>query len=120
MKSQAPKKESKDKPSKPALSLPERVEQERANVAKWKAIAADPELSQEAALFARNIARSSQAALTLGEKALQYQKDSQAKLDEALQARLARTLNVTPSPPDQLDFSGQSTPPSSTKPETSA
>jgi hypothetical protein len=66
--------------SQPVLSLREKVERERANVAKWNQLAADPELSRPAALFARNMARSSQG---LGEKALAYQNHSRARLDEA-------------------------------------
>jgi hypothetical protein len=57
-------------------SLSEKLEQARADVAKWNDIAALPGLSQAAALFARNMARSSQAAVMLYEKAMAYQKQS--------------------------------------------
>jgi hypothetical protein len=60
------------KPHAP-LSLQEKLQAARADVAKWSQIASDPELSLPAVLFARNVARSSQAAVTLGEKALAYQ-----------------------------------------------
>jgi hypothetical protein len=45
-------------------------------VAKWSTIAALPGLSQAASLLARNAARSYEAAVLLGEKALAYQKQS--------------------------------------------
>jgi hypothetical protein len=57
----------------PPLSLAAKLQAARAAAAKWSAIAADPDLSPAAALFARNMARSSQVAATLGAKALAYQ-----------------------------------------------
>src|SRR3974390_1447520 len=54
-------------------SLQEKVAQQQADYAKWSAVAALPSLSPEEAEFARNMARSSKAALALGEKALAYQ-----------------------------------------------
>lgn len=66
------------------LSLTEKLERARADVAKWSRIAADPDLSPAAALAARNMARSSQAAVTLGEKALQYQQENDRNLARVL------------------------------------
>jgi hypothetical protein len=57
-------------------SLSEMLAQAQADAVKWNQIAADPDLSLPAALFARNMARSSQAAVTLGEMALAYQGQS--------------------------------------------
>jgi hypothetical protein len=75
------------------MSLPEKLAQARADVAKWSQIAALPNLSPSAALFARNMARSSQAAVTLGEKALAYQ---QQENDPEAQANLMRLLGISP------------------------
>jgi hypothetical protein len=61
-------------------SLQEKLDQARRDVVKWSRIAADPELSLPAALAARNMARSSQAAVTLYEKALAYQQESNQNL----------------------------------------
>jgi hypothetical protein len=57
------------KPKTPQ-SLHEKLEAAKADAAKWSQIAASPGLSPTAALAARNMARSCQAAVTLGEKAL--------------------------------------------------
>src|ERR1700688_447812 len=65
----------KSKPSKPQqekpLALPEKLSQAQLDSQKWAKVAADPDLSPEAALAARNMQRSSQAALTLAQKASQ-------------------------------------------------
>jgi hypothetical protein len=76
-----------------ARSLPEKLEQARTDVAKSKRIAADPELSLRAALAAWNLARSSQAAATLFEKALQYERQVN---DSESQARLMKSLGIKP------------------------
>jgi hypothetical protein len=80
------------KPHAP-LSLQDKLEAARADLAKWSQIAADPELSLPAALAARNVARSSQAAVTLYEKALLHQ---QQENDPAAQASLMRLLGISP------------------------
>jgi hypothetical protein len=67
-----------------SLSLQEKLDQARADLAKWSQIAADPELSLPAALFARNVVRSTQAAVTLGEKALQHQQENDQNLARVL------------------------------------
>jgi hypothetical protein len=66
------------------LSLQEKLDQARADLAKWSQLAASPNLSPPAALAARNMARSSQAAVTLGEKALAYQQESHQNLARVL------------------------------------
>ena len=63
--SQPSQKQDQDK----ELSLPEKVLQDQADLAKWSAVAADPSLSPQAAEVARNLARSSRAALQPGQKA---------------------------------------------------
>ena len=108
-------KSNKHEPQKVELSLPQKVEQAQADVEKWNQIAAYPGLSLPAALFARNMARSSQAAVTLGNKALTYQDDSR----EALEANLNRTLGISPSLPVMSPSLAPQNPPSSTKPGTS-
>ena len=72
------------------LSLPEKVLQDQADLAKWSAVAADPSLSPQAAEVARNLARSSRAALQLGQKALLYQ--------EPDPNQAAQQSETTPSP----------------------
>ena len=54
-------------------SLPEKVQQDQADLAKWSAVAVQPNLPPQVSQVAWNLARSSQAALTLGQKALLYQ-----------------------------------------------
>jgi hypothetical protein len=61
-------------------SLSEKLQQARADVAKWNQIAALPGLSPAAAQFARNIARSSKAAVVLFEKALAFQMQTREAL----------------------------------------
>jgi hypothetical protein len=121
MKSQPQKpKPQKSKEAKPVLSLPEKLQQAQAEVQRWNGLAANPDLSLPAALFARNMARSSQAAATLYQKAADYQNSPEKQEQEALQARVARSLGTIPSLPGQQPSSDQDNPPSSTKPETSA
>jgi hypothetical protein len=74
----------------PYRSLSEKLEQARADVAKWNRLAALPGLSPAAALFARNMARSHQAAVILGEKAMAYQKPCR----EALHRRVGAAQGV--------------------------
>jgi uncharacterized membrane-anchored protein len=59
----------------------------------WTRIAADPDLSPAAALFARNAARSYRAAVTLGEKALACERQVN---DRESRAALMRTLGIKP------------------------
>jgi hypothetical protein len=80
------------KPHAP-LSLQEKLDQARRDLARWSHIAADPDLSPAAALAARNAARSSQAAVILGEKALAYEL---AVNDPVAQASLMRLLGISP------------------------
>ena len=53
--------------------LSAKVAQYQADTAKWSAVAAQPNISPQVAQVAWNLARSSKAALTLGQKALLYQ-----------------------------------------------
>jgi hypothetical protein len=94
-------KPSKKEEAQPVLSLPEKLQLAQSRADHWSQIAADPDLSLPAALFARNAARSYQAAATLGQKALAYQASPEKQEWEALQARLARSLGIIPSLPDQ-------------------
>ena len=73
-------------------SLPEKVSQYQADLAKWSAVAALPSLNPQEAEFARNMARSSKAALTLGQKALLFQEP------EGVQENQAQQSESTPSP----------------------
>jgi hypothetical protein len=75
------------------MTLPEKVQDARNKLDYWSRIAADPSLSPAAAQFARNSARSYQAAVTLGEKALQYERQVN---DRESQARLMRSLGIEP------------------------
>lgn len=113
------KPKSKSEPAAPVLSLPEKLQQAQAEVQRWNGLAASPNLSQEAALFARNMARSSQAALTLYQKATDYQNSPEKQEQEALQARVARSLGTIPSLPGQQPSTDQGNPPSPTRSETS-
>jgi hypothetical protein len=47
----------------------------QANLDRYRKIAADPKVSHRAALAAQQLARSYQAAVALGEKALQYEQE---------------------------------------------
>jgi hypothetical protein len=82
-------------PPKPSdeMTLQEKVRDARHKLDCWTRIAADPDLSPPAARFARNVARSYQAAATLGEKALQYERQVN---DRESQARLMRSLGIKP------------------------
>jgi hypothetical protein len=55
-----------------APTLPERLAAAHANKERFSRIAADPQLSPQAASWARNLARSWGAAVKLGQKALAY------------------------------------------------
>src|ERR1019366_2480803 len=74
-------------------SLQQKVAQDQADVAKWSAVSALPSLNPQEAEFARNMARSSKAALTLGQKALLYQEP-----DEVQGSPQAQQSENTPSP----------------------
>jgi hypothetical protein len=52
----------------------------RQNRDRYRRIAADPKMSHRAALAAQQLARSYQAAVALGEKALQYEQEKQRPL----------------------------------------
>ena len=109
MKSQPkPKGSQPQKPEQAPPSLPEKLDQARADLAKWSQIAASPNLSLQAALFARNVARSSQAAVTLGEKALLHQQENDQNL--------ARVLGISRLLPDQAPSLVPENPPSWTAP----
>jgi hypothetical protein len=75
------------------MSLQEKHEDTLNKLDHWTRIAADPDLSPAAALFARNAARSYQAAITLYEKALAYERQLN---DRESQAQLMRTLGIKP------------------------
>ena len=79
--------------AKPELSLQEKHRDALNKLDHWTRIAAYPELSPAAALFARNAARSYQAAITLYEKALAYERQLN---DRESQAQLMRTLGIKP------------------------
>jgi hypothetical protein len=85
----------KDKQEKEP-SLQEKVAQDQADLAKWTSIAALPGLSPQAADVARNAARSSQAAVTLGQKALLYQEPENAQTSEGTPSPQATPTIVSP------------------------
>ena len=62
-----------DKQDTKQSPLQEKVAQYQADYAKWATVAAQPNIQPEVAQVAWNMARSSKAALTLGQKALLYQ-----------------------------------------------
>ena len=75
------------------LTLQEKHEDTLNKLDHWAQIAADPDLSPAAALFARNAARSYQAAITLYEKALAYERQLN---DRESQEQLMRSLGIKP------------------------
>jgi len=75
------------------MSLQEKLQDARNKLGLWSRLAVDPDLSPPAVQFARNMARSCQAAITLGEKALQYERQVN---DPESQARLMRSLGIKP------------------------
>jgi hypothetical protein len=75
------------------MSLQEKLQDARRKLDYWTRIAADRDLSLPVAQFAQNSARSYQAAVTLGEKALQYERQVN---DRESQARLMRSLGIKP------------------------
>jgi hypothetical protein len=77
-------------------SLPEKVSQYQADLAKWSAVAALPSLNAQEAEFARNMVRSSRAALTLGQKALLYQEPD--SVQENQQGQSGTTQSPLPPP----------------------
>ena len=84
--------ESKPQDQTKEPSLHDRVNLAQADLAKWSAVAALPSLNPQEAEFARNMARSSKAALTLGQKALLFQEP------ESVQENQAQQSESTPSP----------------------
>jgi hypothetical protein len=75
------------------MTLQEKHQDARDKLDHWTRIAAAPNLSPAAAQFARNTVRSYQAAVTLGEKALQYERQVN---DPESQAQLMRSLGIKP------------------------
>ena len=61
----------------PELSPQQKLAKAQANADHWGAIAANPDLSPEAAAWAFNLARSARASATLRQKALQAQSPPQ-------------------------------------------
>ena len=60
-------------PQGPPLSLPEKLAQAQADLAKWSRVAAHPNLSPEAAAWAKDAARSCAAVVSLYQKALDWE-----------------------------------------------
>jgi len=89
----SPQPRSDDQKPRQELSLQEKHEDAVNKLDHWTRIAASPNLSPAAALFARNVARSYRAAVTLGEKALEYERQVN---DRESQAALTRTLGIKP------------------------
>ncbi len=114
-------KSAKPKPNAPKpLSLAEKLQQDQAEAQRWNQVANNPDLSLPAALFARNMARSSQAMLELSQKALAYQDESQRNQQQALAGNLDRALRIARLPQEQAPSLAPQNPPSSTAPGTSA
>ena len=104
-------------PQQPPMSLGDKLALAQSQKDRYSRIAADPNLSLQGALAARQLVRGYTAAETLFQKALQNQ---QAENDPASQSLLMRALGISPLLPDQSPNSEQPSPHSSTKPETSA
>ena len=102
-------------------TLSQKVAKVKAERDQWAQIAADPSLSPEAAHAARQAARSSQAAVTAGEKALSWQalSSDQQEAQMSEQQTLARALGM-PSLPSQLQSGSVPNPDLPTEPGTSS
>ena len=85
-------------PSQPGLR--EKLAQAHRDEQKWRAIAANPALSPQAAVAAQEAARSSAAAVRLGQKAAAYQA-GQNGAEAADDPWLDRLLGLNSSPPSQ-------------------
>lgn len=109
MKSKQPS--SKSKPSKQPPTPEEKLALSQNNQAKYERVAADPQLSPEAAAWAKSMARGFAAETRMREKAQTY-------LDPNSDQGLAQLLNLH-SPPGQLPSSDPTSLLSSTKPGTS-
>ena len=103
--------QSKKQPEQPQPSLPEKAANDLAQQQKWSQLAANPNLSPQAAQAARNLARSYAAAQRLGDKALGYQDPNSDQLAEQ-DPMLTRLLQIPPTPSIQPNQGP------STKPET--
>jgi len=75
------------------MSLLEKGQYARTQRDKYNRIATAPSLSPEAAVAARNLARSYAAAVTLYEKAVEYERQVN---DPQSQAELMRALGIKP------------------------
>ena len=75
------------------MSLLEKIQSDRTLRDQYNRIAASPKLSPAAAIAARQIARSYAAAVTLGEKALEYERQIN---DPQSQAESMRALGIIP------------------------
>ena len=90
-----PQSKNSQKPTPPEPSLQQRTAQAQADLKKWAAVAADPSLSPEAAAAVQGLARSSQAELMLGQKALGYQDPNS---DQSIPSPLNPQNSMTPTP----------------------
>src|ERR1700721_318797 len=98
-------KPSKQQPQEQPPSLQEKLDQTRMDQQYWAQVAAGPNLSPQAAAWARDAAQSKKAAADLYEKAMNFQAASE---DPNLQTLLGTNPSLqTPQPP-----SGQESPPS--------
>ena len=111
MKSKQPSQKSKQ--PEPQPNLPQKVASDQAEQQKWSQVASSPNLSPQASVAAKNLARSYAAAQRLGEKALGYQ-DPNGDQTAEQDPNLTRLLQLQPG---SSSLGSQS---SSTRPETSA
>ena len=87
----------------PELSPQEKLAKAQADADHWGKIAADPNLSPEAAAWAFNIARSARAEVALRQKAVLWAR-SQGQGDQMTMLRSLLNLPApTPSPPPSSD-----------------
>ena len=120
-KSKPSSKPSEKEEAQPVLGLPEKLEEVQAHAAKWGQLATSPSLSLTAALAARNLQRSWAAAAGLYQKGLGVRAEpEETRTGSAAGERVAGSVGIIPSLPDQPPSLGHPSPPSSTKPETSA
>ena len=89
----------KDASQEPPPSLQDRQDQTAQQLANWQYLAANPNLSPAAAATARNMLRSTQASMRLGDKAMAYLQPDGTPPDPAQQdPNLTRLLQIPLSP----------------------
>ena len=94
--SQAPR-QPQSQEQNPQPSPQEKLAAAQADAEKWRQVAANPDLSPQAAAVAQNAARSAAAEVRLRQKGLAYQAEQQ----DQTEAQLAQVLGLSDSPQGQ-------------------